>query len=521
VNDACRRAVDRFAGALDGPPGASDAAFLEKHLDDCGPCREETERLAALHRDLARLAVDPRRDRVTALLARVRWEEASLSRRRRRHHSPAPSERRGFVAAIVAAAFVAAVLAAFLSHGGRPARDTPLAAPEPPPNESEVVREPAPPEPRRIPREERRPAIESPMRIPVAPEVVRTPPSPPVQAPVPAPVATIPESRTSIIAAAAKVEAVSGAASADGNAIEPGSAVFPGQVFSTTGGALLSMPDATRVYLGPDTEIRLGGAKTVDLVRGDLAADVTPQPKEDPRAFSTPLADVRVLGTWLTVSARPASTVVEVEKGRVQVRRRRDGWSLDVREGQFATVSEGQAPRVRALPTNLLADPGFESEGKAWTGVYHPDGTTFGGLSVQSKSVRSGTRALEFLTSDLTGRDREAYQDFRVAPGDGIGVEGWVRTEKLGSKGVGVWLVWLRSPDSTAETTAVLRAKGMVLRQDLLASFSGTSDWTRVAHRLTAPAQARQVRLFLYTDADDPVPGAAWFDDFRLRRFTK
>jgi ferric-dicitrate binding protein FerR (iron transport regulator) len=479
--------------------------------------------MAALHRDLTRLAVDPDRDPVPALLAKLRWEEAAQSLRRRRRHLPPPAERRGLVAAAVAAAFAAGILAALLSTDRRASRGTPRASSESTPAAPEVVRGTDLPEAPRAGARSRPRAVEVPSWTPPVPQDLPAPPAPVVLPPGPAPEEPRPRpaATTAAVVAAATVLSVSGAARADGTAIEAGAVLTAGQTLWTSGGAVLSLPDATRLYLGPDATARFTAEKTVHLLDGDLAADVTPQPKDDPCVVATALADVRVLGTWLAVSARPGSTRVDVEKGRVQVRRRRDGWTRDVREGQSASVSEGQAPRVRPLPANLVADPGFESDGKRWVGLYHPDGQTFGGISVQTKAARSGSKALELMTSPVPGYDREVHQDFPVAPGDTVDVEGWVKTERLGPRGAKLWLVWLPAGDLAAKTTATLRGKGAVVQEDLLEAVSGTLEWRRVARRVAAPPAARQVRLFLYADPDPSGPGFAWFDDFRLRRFTK
>ena len=60
---------------------------------------------------------------------------------------------------------------------------------------------------------------------------------------------------------------------------------------------------------------------------------------------------------------------------------------------------------------------------------------------------------------------------------------------------------------------------GLMIREDFAGSLSGTHDWIRLTHLVTAPPGANQVRVLLYTDEDSEGSGRAWFDDVTLRRF--
>jgi hypothetical protein len=238
--------------------------------------------------------------------------------------------------------------------------------------------------------------------------------------------------------------------------------------------------------------------------------------------LTTPGADVRVLGTVVAVSSRADSTAVSVEKGRVQVTRKSDRWSLSLRQGQMTTVEPGRLPVAKPLPENLLADPGFDIDGKAWGGFFNRQlGRNYGGLSVTPDVVRSGRRALQVITQPTPGWDREVFQDVPVAPGDAIEISGWLRTAGIGGPGIRLSILWLGAGSYSEDITETVRSKGQILREEIAGGITGTCDWTRFGLRSVAPPQARQVRLLVYADVDPGGPATAWADDLILRRYPK
>ena len=238
--------------------------------------------------------------------------------------------------------------------------------------------------------------------------------------------------------------------------------------------------------------------------------------------FTTPIVEVKVVGTWLAIASRAESTLVQVDQGRVQVTRRRDQWSLPLRAGQFTVVETGSLPVARPLPANLLSDPGFEADGKDWGGIFNPDtGRNFGGVSVTTDIARTGRRSLQLITQPTFGWDREVFQDFPVLPGETLDLTGWLRTAGIGGQGVRLSLLWLGAGDFSGELTSSVRAKGAVVREDAAGGLTGKNEWTRLALRSVAPARAKKVRVLLYADVDPGGPATAWFDDLCLRRFPK
>lgn len=416
------------------------------------------------------------------------------------------------------AAAVVLGLVALLSAGlsARPRRSAPAPARE------EAARfVPAAETPVPLPAPPRRETVaEAPSPRPAPPPL--PPPAPPAPAPpaAPAPVVEAPPLPTAPAPEIlARIDRVEGGVLQAGRSVKAGDAVWAGAPLETAAGgrAGIAYSDGTRLEVGGNAAVSFAGpGKIVRLERGALEADVAPQPKDTPLIVRTPQAEVRVLGTWFAVTCRSDATEVEVEKGRVRVTRVRDGRSLELREGQHAVVAPSVFLTPRALPPNLVADPGFEGGGKAWKGVYHEDGSFYGGLSLEEER----SRRLSF--SAHARYNREAYQDFPAAPGETVAAAAWARVEGIEGKGVTISLLWLQTrADVSAEQVMTLRERGRVIREDVAAELRGTTGWRRVSGRFVAPAQAAQVRLMLHADLEPDGAGSGSFDDVRLRRFGK
>ena len=123
-------------------------------------------------------------------------------------------------------------------------------------------------------------------------------------------------------------------------------------------GAVLTLADATRAAVGPDTEVAIGavladesGAADLELRSGFLSVESAERPAGDPLHVRTPEADVAVRGTRFTVAAGRRKTHLRVSSGRVSVRRLSDGATAEVGAGCRSTVGEGAARRAsRAEP---------------------------------------------------------------------------------------------------------------------------------------------------------------------------
>jgi hypothetical protein len=503
---SCPAALDRFVEHLDGELGTGDGRVLEAHLRSCDSCLQRARDMAGIHRDLLlRRAREAGPDPIPALRARIQWDLAAHRRPRR---SRVPNAPRSGAAVVVAAVAVAACLLLLFVR----------TAPEP--------------SPRRIVRSEPAPIVE----IPTAPAPAPAPLPPKPVEPKDMPLDWTPAPRPAVAAApdlpppapespspAPRPTTLPEAPAGIAQVVPTGRVLFIGDTLPVDGPTTVLYPDGTRLFLSAGTAVTFEArGKTIAIARGDVVADVTPQPPRDPLMLATAGAEVRVVGTIVAVSSRSASTVVAVEKGLVQVTRKSDRWSIPVREGHMTTVEPGRLPVAKPLAENLLADPGFESDGKAWGGFYNRStGRNYGGVSVTPDVFRSGRRALQLIPQPTPGLDREVFQDVAVAPGDSIEISGWLRTAGVGGPGIRLSLLWLVSGNFSEDITETVRSKGQILREEIAGGLTGTCDWTRFGLRAVAPPQARQVRLLVYADVDPGGPSTAWADDLILRRFQK
>lgn len=107
------------------------------------------------------------------------------------------------------------------------------------------------------------------------------------------------------------------------------------------------------------------GQKELHLREGRLFAKVGPQPDKLPFLIHTPTARLEVLGTRLDVDAELASTVLNVNEGRVRVTRLADGSISEVAAEYQIVVSANpkeefraklRAKAVKYWKSNLLSD---------------------------------------------------------------------------------------------------------------------------------------------------------------------
>ena len=261
-------------------------------------------------------------------------------RHRSRRMAGPTRESTGVILAWAAAGLFALTLLAG-ALGSRRASDRPVVhAPAPPAPDVEPPKPepPAPPVPKPSTPptpEEVRPVAPRPLpERPVPPEPPRdpAPPAPPTPTPAPEAPPRPAETRTAI----AVVESVDGAAS--------GAPVLPDQAFTAAGLTVIKYADGTRLELARAT--RLGGlslapGKRIALTDGAVKLDVPRQPAGQPLVVATPQADVTVLGTRFTVTASQDRARVDVEEGRVRIRRLLDRAVVDVKSGHFAIVAPG------------------------------------------------------------------------------------------------------------------------------------------------------------------------------------
>lgn len=105
--------------------------------------------------------------------------------------------------------------------------------------------------------------------------------------------------------------------------------------------AVLRFADDTTLTLSGDSELAVDAqaGKHLDLRRGTLSAEVTPQPAGEPLVVTTATARVEVVGTQFTVGTGSDTTTLAVDEGRVRFERLADRQSVEVAAGQQASVS--------------------------------------------------------------------------------------------------------------------------------------------------------------------------------------
>lgn len=138
-----------------------------------------------------------------------------------------------------------------------------------------------------------------------------------------------------------------------------------------SGTAMLRLADGTEMRVGSDAEVVLShrSAARVTLWKGTLRASVAPQSARRPMTFTTPHADVRVLGTELELLAYGTRTEVAVTEGRVRVVRTTDRAEAEVAAGEFVSVKDSGPLSVIHWPRPPdVWDEDFEELPAGWSG---------------------------------------------------------------------------------------------------------------------------------------------------------
>ena len=309
-------------------------------------------------------------------------------------------------------------------------------------------------------------------------------------------------------AALAKVEKVEGqvfvVTRSGKSPARPGQELLSGQRMTVgeESSAGVGFPDGTKLELGAGTEIQgiqTNGGKKIIVNRGTLLADVTQQPPGQPMVFVTPHGEATVLGTTLRIvvdflDPKTGSTRLEVEKGKVRLKREIDEKAVMVMSGHYAIAAAGVRLVAKRI-VNLVANPGFENASGGWR-----SGTAAAsrGISIVPTEAHTGARALRLDPGAATVV--ETFQQLAVAGGERYRASAWMKIENAG--GIALTLTWFD-------------ARGGSLRRDGVGgAFQGrTQAWTRLQGTYTAPPGARSVRFRLFSDGGT---GLAWFDDCEL-----
>lgn len=113
----------------------------------------------------------------------------------------------------------------------------------------------------------------------------------------------------------------------------------------------LRFDDKTTVTISGRTLVTLSqnGQKIVRLRRGNLSADVTPQPIDHPMLVFTEAAELKVLGTEFNVEAMSGATSLVVNEGLVRLKRLTDGKQIEVPARQSVIASLEDQSRLSPI----------------------------------------------------------------------------------------------------------------------------------------------------------------------------
>jgi hypothetical protein len=100
--------------------------------------------------------------------------------------------------------------------------------------------------------------------------------------------------------------------------------------------------DGTRTMLKGISELAISGEhqKRLNLRTGNLVVEAVPQPSKQPLVVRTPNSENTVLGTRFELTVENGSTALAVDEGQVQLRRLRDGVTVNVGKSEVVFVNE-------------------------------------------------------------------------------------------------------------------------------------------------------------------------------------
>lgn len=138
--------------------------------------------------------------------------------------------------------------------------------------------------------------------------------------------------------------------------VRPGQTLRDGflETHTTDSSARVRLADGTELALSGASLLRLGleDGMVLELTRGGLSAEVTPQPPGHPMLVGTPEARMTVLGTRFLLESRAQSTRLEVTEGLVRMERLSDGSATEVPARHRVIASQGSLERLTSLPTS-------------------------------------------------------------------------------------------------------------------------------------------------------------------------
>jgi ferric-dicitrate binding protein FerR (iron transport regulator) len=198
-------------------------------------------------------------------------------------------------------------------------------------------------------------------------------------------------------------------------AAQPGQRLATGQGVRTQGEgsfAVVSFADTSRLELGSDTTVRMppeNAGKRVYLEQGVVAAEVPPQPADQPMVVATPHAEARFLETKSSFASNAAGTRIESEKGQMQLVRKSDGRTIDVPNGWYAEAAPAGRFDAKPMSSQVTQPRGLIAEvsGQAFSAALAPDGTTLA-IGCLDGSIKLWDVATGTIRMTLPGSKRPA-----------------------------------------------------------------------------------------------------------------
>ena len=253
------------------------------------------------------------------------------------------------------------------------------------------------------------------------------------------------------------------------------------------------------------------GQKEMRLKQGRFSASVVPQPAGKPMLIHTPAAELKVVGTRFDVEAGPASTMLYVREGKVQIRRVSDGKTVDVPADHRVVVTADSDMLLR-----------FVGPDRAWaqTPVWENLSTSGNQDSIATQETRDydGTRNL--ILSEEPAALPAQDTGHTIRSGDLLEIRYVWRSDKWWTAQDQVAIKFFTTDNDLMSGTPTFFAT--------LLSGTPTGDGTYQAGsgRATATETESGKKLFVAIDTQDgggELDGVAHVDNFQLQvtRFRK
>lgn len=171
--------------------------------------------------------------------------------------------------------------------------------------------------------------------------------------------------------------------------------------------------DGTTLTLAGSTLVTFSdhGQKKVYLRKGNVSANVAPQPDDLPLLVHTHAAVLEVLGTQFQVESKLASTALNVNEGKVRVRRLSDGSTVDVPANHRVIAAADRDLSLSLAPSSVSHWESQLNLGPA---------RTHGKWIPKSEDSDAKLRSIPYTLTTRRGKTLTLYNtSFQVSSGEG------------------------------------------------------------------------------------------------------